>query len=170
MPHAQLLIYGIYTSASGMLLSEEVPAGSELAAEGESTQAAAQRRSLQTARHPTALPHPALGPSPASGASGARGSTAPGASYATLPGPVMSNPTIPRAAPLLARGEAAFLAGLGVLEAFCCVGHPLLLRRKLPFLPLLLTSVYCACGMVWAWWRLARPYLCAPDLPRTKAE
>ena len=144
MPHAQLLIYGIYTSASGMLLSEEVPAGSELAAEE--------------------------GPSLTSGASGARGPAAAGASDPTLPDPIMSNPAILRAEPLLARGEAAFLAGLGVLEAFCCIGHPLLLRGKLPFLPLLLTSVYCAGGMAWAWWRLARPYLCRPDLPRAKAE
>ncbi len=61
--------------------------------------------------------------------------------------------------PLLARGEAAYLCGLAALEVYCAAVHPLVLAKRLPFLPLLLTSAYCAAGMAWAWWRLARPYL-----------
>lgn len=58
---------------------------------------------------------------------------------------------------LLAPGERAFLLGLLPLELYCTWGHPVLLGGRLPFLPLLLTSVYCAAGMLHAWLRLLLP-------------
>jgi alpha-1,3-glucosyltransferase len=50
--------------------------------------------------------------------------------------------------PLLYR---AYLAGLVVLELYCTLGHKALLGERLPFVPLMLTSVYCAVGVTWAW-------------------
>lgn len=63
--------------------------------------------------------------------------------------------------------EAAYLWGLIPLELYCTFGHPMLFRRGssdgdlhgeeivlLPFLPLLLTSVYCGVGIIWAWGKL----------------
>lgn len=57
--------------------------------------------------------------------------------------------------------EAAFLWGLLPLELYCTLGHKLVFGRgsdvnelgqpRLAFLPLLLTSVYCAVGIIWAW-------------------
>ena len=43
--------------------------------------------------------------------------------------------------------EAAYLAGFAPLEAFCAALHPALIAPRLPFLPLLCTSVYCALGV-----------------------
>ena len=54
----------------------------------------------------------------------------------------------PARAPLGLRAhEAAYLAGFAPLEAFCAALHPALLAPRLPFLPLLCTSVYCALGV-----------------------
>lgn len=54
----------------------------------------------------------------------------------------------PAAAPLGLRWhEAAYLAGFVPLEAFCAALHPALVAPRLPFLPLLCTSVYCALGV-----------------------
>jgi alpha-1,3-glucosyltransferase len=58
--------------------------------------------------------------------------------------------------------ERAYLWGFVLLEAFTSAAHPLLLAPQLPFLPLLLTSVYCALGVLHAtgltyllWWEYA---------------
>lgn len=60
--------------------------------------------------------------------------------------------------PLLYR---VYLAGFVLLELYCTLGHRALLGDRLPFVPLMLTSVYCAVGFTWtwtcmAWWFLQR--------------
>ena len=58
------------------------------------------------------------------------------------------------------RWQRAHLLGLVPLELYCAVGHRLLCSvvfgdsGRLPFLPLLLTSVYCAVGVVAAWLKM----------------
>eukprot|EP00884_Botryococcus_braunii_P019288 jgi/Botrbrau1/6042/Bobra.0042s0025.2 len=59
---------------------------------------------------------------------------------------------------LLQPGEAAVLLGIVGVELFSLL-HPLLLGDRLPFLPLMLISVYCAAGLLWAWLWLGAPYL-----------
>jgi alpha-1,3-glucosyltransferase len=51
-----------------------------------------------------------------------------------------------------------YLVGLVLLEAYCSMGHEVLLQGRLPFLPLLLTSTYCAVGVSWAWAQLCCMY------------
>lgn len=54
--------------------------------------------------------------------------------------------------PLVAPYEAMYLCGLAVLEFYNSILHHLTpMASTLPFLPLLLTSVYCAVGVVWSW-------------------
>lgn len=50
--------------------------------------------------------------------------------------------------PLLYR---VYLAGFVLLELYCTLGHRALLVDRLPFVPLMLTSVYCAVGFTWTW-------------------
>jgi alpha-1,3-glucosyltransferase len=52
-----------------------------------------------------------------------------------------------------------YMAGLVPLELYCALGHRALLGDRLPFVPLMLTSVYCAAGVLWAWGRMALWYL-----------
>lgn len=48
--------------------------------------------------------------------------------------------------------ESLYLLGLLPLELYCSIVHSSLgLTEKLPFLPLLLTSVYCALGVTYSW-------------------
>ncbi|GFR81799.1 alpha-1,3-glucosyltransferase [Elysia marginata] len=66
--------------------------------------------------------------------------------------------------PLLSPGESAYLWGLAALGIFNS-GLPtwllgLNILSHLPFLPLLLTSVYCAIGVVYCWLRFYRLFLC----------
>jgi len=54
--------------------------------------------------------------------------------------------------PLLTVPETAYLVGLLPLELYAGTVHHLLgLDRRLPFLPLMLTSVYCAVGVAYVW-------------------
>ena len=54
--------------------------------------------------------------------------------------------------PIVECYEAWYLYGLVFLEFYCSAVHPFtVLAVKLPFLPLMLTSVYCAVGVMWAW-------------------
>ena len=46
--------------------------------------------------------------------------------------------------------ESAYLLGLAPLDLFCTVVHPRLLAPRLPFLPLMATSVYTALGVLYA--------------------
>ncbi len=54
--------------------------------------------------------------------------------------------------PILRWYENIYLFGLIVLEIYNLFIHTALgLAVKFPFLPLLLTSVYCAVGILWSW-------------------
>ncbi|CAB3998466.1 probable dolichyl pyrophosphate Glc1Man9 c2 alpha-1,3-glucosyltransferase isoform X2 [Paramuricea clavata] len=54
--------------------------------------------------------------------------------------------------PLLRWYENVYLSGLVVLEIYNLFIHNALgFAMKFPFLPLLLTSVYCAVGILWSW-------------------
>lgn len=57
--------------------------------------------------------------------------------------------------------ERFYLAGLVVVEIYGQCLHPLWLGSSLPFLPLMLTSVYCAVGMVYFWLGQLRMIVCA---------
>lgn len=64
--------------------------------------------------------------------------------------------------------EACYLYGLVVLELYCSAIHPFTaLAGKLPFLPLMLTSVYCAVGVIWAWILFYADTLASPLINRT---
>ena len=47
--------------------------------------------------------------------------------------------------------ETAYLAGLVPLQLFVSIVHPAMFAPKLPFLPLMATSVYCGVGLVGLW-------------------
>eukprot|EP00878_Enallax_costatus_P020696 GHUV01021886.1.p1 GENE.GHUV01021886.1~~GHUV01021886.1.p1 ORF type:complete len:296 (+),score=81.26 GHUV01021886.1:123-890(+) len=49
-----------------------------------------------------------------------------------------------------------YLVGLVGLELYCTLGHKALLGDRLPFVPLLLTSIYCALAFTWSWGWMAR--------------
>lgn len=58
--------------------------------------------------------------------------------------------------------ELAYVSGFVLLELFCSAVHPLLFRQRMPFMPLMMTSVYSAIGVLyasalasWYWWRCA---------------
>ena len=70
--------------------------------------------------------------------------------------------------------ERVYLAGFPLLQIFVTLFPLLTSRRKdtseqtdeasaLEFLPLMLTSVYCAIGLVWAFVRLSVVYLASKD-------
>lgn len=49
----------------------------------------------------------------------------------------------------------SYLVGLVIVEIWGQFLHPLILGDKLPFLPLILISVYCAIGVLYSWiWQL----------------
>lgn len=58
---------------------------------------------------------------------------------------------------LLRPAEGAVLLGILGVELFSVL-HPWIMKGRLPFLPLMCISVYCAGGLVWAWLRLGEPY------------
>ncbi|XP_013421845.1 probable dolichyl pyrophosphate Glc1Man9GlcNAc2 alpha-1,3-glucosyltransferase isoform X2 [Lingula anatina] len=56
--------------------------------------------------------------------------------------------------PLLSIPESLYILGLIPVQLYCSVGHSLLrLDEKLPFIPLMLTSAYCALGVTYSWLR-----------------
>ena len=63
------------------------------------------------------------------------------------------------------RWQRAYVYGLVPLELYCTFGHRLLCGAvykdsgRLPFLPLLLTSVYCGVGVVAAWFSMTARYV-----------
>ena len=47
--------------------------------------------------------------------------------------------------------QVVYLGGLVAVEVYATFLHPVVLGDRLPFLPLMLTSVYSSVGMLWAW-------------------
>ena len=64
-----------------------------------------------------------------------------------------------KASTLLSRQQQAYLWGFAPLEIFCAALHPLMFASKLPFLPLLLMSVYSALGIGFCWLQMAGCWL-----------
>lgn len=55
--------------------------------------------------------------------------------------------------------ERIYLWGFIPIELYCSFGHGAVLGSRLPFLPLLLTSLYCALGNSWVWLCMASSYV-----------
>lgn len=91
--------------------------------------------------------------------SGAGGPSSGGGAPAATPVATRPQPPLPRAAPWLPAPMRAYLWGFVPLELYCVVGHGALHGDRLPFLPLMLTSVYCALGVSWAWAGMAAGYV-----------
>uniref|UniRef100_W5KCM7 Alpha-1,3-glucosyltransferase n=1 Tax=Astyanax mexicanus TaxID=7994 RepID=W5KCM7_ASTMX len=69
-----------------------------------------------------------------------------------------------KSGPLLNSVEVAYLLGLVPLELICEFVYPLTSwQHTLPFIPLLLTSVYCALGVLYSFIRLYLSVLTAPS-------
>lgn len=60
---------------------------------------------------------------------------------------------------MLAFFPALYCAGFVPLELYCAFIHKMLLGARLPFLPLMLTSMYCALGIGWVWVRMFIGYM-----------
>nr|XP_027798536.1 probable dolichyl pyrophosphate Glc1Man9GlcNAc2 alpha-1,3-glucosyltransferase isoform X2 [Marmota flaviventris] len=73
--------------------------------------------------------------------------------------------------PLFNWMETFYLLGLGPLEVCCEFVFPFTSwKLKYPFIPLLLTSVYCAVGITYAWFRLYVSVLTGPPVSKTKKQ
>ncbi|XP_078246328.1 dolichyl pyrophosphate Glc1Man9GlcNAc2 alpha-1,3-glucosyltransferase isoform X2 [Pogona vitticeps] len=73
--------------------------------------------------------------------------------------------------PLLNWLETIYLTGLIPLEIFCEIIFPFTAwMPKFPFLPLMLTSVYCALGIMYAWLKLYVSVFMGPPAVKRKEE
>ncbi len=72
---------------------------------------------------------------------GQRALTAESSAVPDLPSQMLSWPAV------------CVLWGLAGVEVYSLI-HPFLLGDRLPFLPLMMTSVYCAAGLLWGWFCL----------------
>jgi len=63
--------------------------------------------------------------------------------------------------------EAAYIYISLPLFLYTCLGHSVLgLESKLPFLPLMMTSLYCAVGVIWSWLLLYSHFLWVHEPPK----
>ncbi|KAF6101932.1 ALG8 alpha-1,3-glucosyltransferase [Phyllostomus discolor] len=73
--------------------------------------------------------------------------------------------------PLFNWMETFYLLGLGPLEVFCEFVFPFTSwKLKYSFLPLLLTSAYCAVGIAYAWFKLYLSALTDPPAGKTRKQ
>lgn len=63
--------------------------------------------------------------------------------------------------PFMTWYETLYIYGLLPLFFYMIIGHWVLGHdKRLPFLPLLLTSLYCAFGVIWSWILLYKDFMC----------
>lgn len=66
---------------------------------------------------------------------------------------------------LLTQVETIYVMGLILMQAYTAIGHSLLFGDdRYEFLPLMLTSVYCAVGIMYAWLMLMYDHLTTPSI------
>lgn len=89
------------------------------------------------------------------------------ASYVLLNRLTRHNASTPRSTMLLGKLQMFYLLGYVPLEVYCTLLQPLTYSKTLPFLPLLLTSVYSSVGLFICWVHLARTWFSDWQLSRS---
>lgn len=67
--------------------------------------------------------------------------------------------------------EASYIYGLVPLYAYTDLGHWMLgLQARLPFVPLMMTSLYSAIGIIWSWLVLYKEFLFGGTMDKIEAK
>lgn len=66
---------------------------------------------------------------------------------------------MPKRASILTPAQKLYLLGLLPLELGCVLFGSLRLSLQLPFVPLMLTSLYCSVGLIWVWFQQLMDYV-----------